>query len=86
MGGADSEVSDSTTDVLIESAWFAPLSVRKTARRLTLHSPSSFRFERNVDAKQLDWASRRCCELILECAGGELLDGVAEAGSDPVRG
>lgn len=84
MGGADSEVSESTTDVLIESAWFAPLSVRKTARRLTLHSPSSFRFERNVDATQLDWASRRCCELILECAGGELLDGVAEAGSDPV--
>jgi phenylalanyl-tRNA synthetase beta chain len=83
MGGADSEVSDSTTDVLIESAWFAPLSVRKTARRLTLHSPSSFRFERDVDATQLDWASRRCCELILECAGGELLDGVAEAGSGP---
>jgi len=83
MGGSDSEVSETTTDVLIESAWFAPLSVRKTARRLTLHSPSSFRFERDVDAAQLDWASRRCCELILECAGGELLDGVAEAGSDP---
>ncbi len=84
MGGADSEVSDSTTDVLIESAWFAPLSVRKTARRLTLHSPSSFRFERDVDAAQLDWASRRCCELILECAGGQLLDGVAEAGAESV--
>ena len=83
MGGAESEVSDATTDVLIESAWFAPLSVRKTARRLTLHSPSSFRYERDVDATRLDWASRRCCELILECAGGELLDGVAEAGTEP---
>lgn len=83
MGGAESEVSDATTDVLIESAWFHPLSVRRTARRLNLHSPSSFRFERDVDSAQLDWASRRCCELILETAGGELLDGVVDVGQPP---
>ena len=83
MGGAESEITDGTTDVLIEAAWFEPLSVRRTARSLTLQSPSSFRFERNVDAARLDWASRRCCELILEIAGGELLDGVVIAGDEP---
>ena len=66
MGGADSEISASTTDVLIEAADFAQLSVRTTARHLSLHSPSSYRFERGVDPEGIDWASRRCCELILE--------------------
>ena len=65
MGGVDSEVSDATTDLLIESAEFAPLSIRNTARKLGLHSPSSYRFERGVDPLGVDWASRRCCELIL---------------------
>lgn len=83
MGGADSEVSDSTTDVLIEAAYFDQLSVRNTARKLKLHSPSSFRFERNIDSANLDWASRRVCELILETAGGELLDGVIDVGQPP---
>ncbi len=83
MGGADSEVSDSTTDVLIEAAYFEQLAVRNAARRLKLHSPSSFRFERNVDSANLDWASRRVCELILETAGGELLDGLIDVGQAP---
>jgi phenylalanyl-tRNA synthetase beta chain len=56
MGGADSEVSDSTTDVLIEAAYFEQLAIRNTARALNLHSPSSFRFERDVDSANLDWA------------------------------
>ena len=80
MGGADTEVSETTTDLLIEAAEFAPLSVRNTARRLNLHSPSSFRFERGVDPLGIDWASRRCCELILELAGGELCEGVIDVG------
>jgi phenylalanyl-tRNA synthetase beta chain len=75
MGGVDSEVSDHTRDLLIEAASFVPLSIRRTSRRLKLHSPSSHRFERRIDPDQLDWASRRCCELILKTAGGELLDG-----------
>lgn len=73
MGGVDSEVSESTADLLIESADFDPLATRLTARRFNLHSPSSYRFERGVDPEGIDWASRRCCELILELAGGELV-------------
>lgn len=80
MGGVDSEVTDATVDVLIESAAFAPLSVRTTARRHHLHSPSSYRFERSVDIAGLDWASRRACELILQTAGGTLAEGVIDVG------
>jgi phenylalanyl-tRNA synthetase beta chain len=81
MGGADSEVSDSTVDVLIESADFDPLSVRTTARRHGLHSPSSYRFERGVDPEGIDWASRRASQLILELAGGALAAGSIDIGS-----
>ena len=68
---------------MIEAADFSQLSVRNTARRLNLHSPSSYRFERGVDPEGIDWASRRCCELILELAGGELADGVIDVGAKP---
>jgi phenylalanyl-tRNA synthetase beta chain len=83
MGGADTEVSDRTTDLLIEAAEFSPLSIRSTARKLKLHSPSSYRFERGLDPEGLDWASRRCCELILELAGGELAAGSIDVGKQP---
>ncbi len=83
MGGADSEIGDGTTDVLIEAAYFNQLSVRNTARRLKLFSPSSFRFERDIDSHKIDWASRRACELILELAGGELCEGMIDAGQQP---
>ena len=86
MGGADTEVSNETTDLLIESAMFAPLAIRSTARALTLFSDSSYRFERGPDPSGVDWASRRCCELILDVAGGELAEGTLEAGRcDPDR-
>ncbi len=75
MGGLDTEISDDTQNVLIESAQFDPVNVRHTSRRLGLSSPSSFRFERGVDPAGVDWASRRCCQLILELAGGELAHG-----------
>jgi len=80
MGGFETEISDQTTDVLLEAASFDPVSVRTTARALKLHSPSSYRFERRVDRAQLDWASRRCCELIQQVAGGEILSGSVVAG------
>lgn len=80
MGGLETEIGDGTTTVLVETASFAPLSIRATARRLSLFSPSSFRFERGVDRQRMDWASRRCCELILQLAGGELLDEPVIAG------
>lgn len=83
MGGYESEISDQTVNVLIEAASFDPISVRTTARALKLHSPSSFRFERRVDRQRLDWASRRCCELILQIAGGQLLEGVVTGGDPP---
>jgi phenylalanyl-tRNA synthetase beta chain len=84
MGGADTEVSPATTELLIESAEFDPVSIRATARRLNLHSDSSYRFERGVDPNGVDWASRRACELILELAGGELASRVVEVGRQPV--
>ncbi|HEV2970029.1 MAG TPA: phenylalanine--tRNA ligase subunit beta [Pirellulales bacterium] len=84
MGGADTEVSAGTADLLIESAEFASVSIRATARRLNLHSDSSYRFERGVDPNGVDWASRRACELILELAGGELASGVVDVGRQPV--
>lgn len=80
MGGADTEVSPGTTELLIESAEFDPMSIRATARKLNLHSDSSYRFERTLDPAGIDWASRRCCELILELAGGELAAGVIDVG------
>ena len=83
MGGAESEVSTATTELLIESAEFDPMSIRRTARRLNLHSDSSYRFERGVDPEGVDWASRRVCQLILELAGGELAAGVVDVGRRP---
>ncbi len=77
MGGAITEIADSTTDVLIEAAEFDPVSIRSTARALNLHSDSSYRFERRIDPEGLDWAGRRCAELILDLAGGELARGMA---------
>ncbi len=85
MGGADTEVSTATNELLIEAAEFAPLSIRTTARKLSLHSPSSYRFERGVDPEGVDWASRRCCELILDIAGGELAAGVIDVGRERVQ-
>lgn len=81
MGGLDTEISAGTVNVLVEAAAFSSMSVRATARSLRLHSPSSYRFERKVDRSRLDWASRRCCELILQTAGGTLLQGSVVAGS-----
>jgi len=80
MGGLDTEISGQTTSVLVEVASFDPVSIRSTARALKLHSPSSFRFERRVDRRNMDWASRRCCELIQQVAGGQLLAGSVTAG------
>jgi phenylalanyl-tRNA synthetase beta chain len=85
MGGAASEVGEKTTDILVEAAEFDPVSIRNTARLLNLHSDSSFRFERRVDPEGLDWASRRCCELILELGGGELAAGAVDVGQTTLQ-
>ncbi len=83
MGGAETEITSATKDVLIESALFSPLAIRNASRKLKLRSDSSYRFERSLDPHGPDWASRRCCELILELAGGELLDEPLFAGVRP---
>jgi phenylalanyl-tRNA synthetase beta chain len=80
MGGKETEVGVGTVNVLLESARFDPLSVRKTSRALALRSDSSYRFERGIDPTLAELASRRAAQLILETAGGELLSGVAAAG------
>jgi len=80
MGGAESEIGPATTDILIESAQFAPLPVRAAARGLVLASASSYRFERGPDPAMVDWASRRTASLILELAGGTLDRGCVTAG------
>src|SRR5437879_9331577 len=76
MGGAATEVSFSTKNVLIECAWFEPVAIRRTARFLKLHTEASTRFGRGADPEMAEVASRRCAELILQLAGGALLAGV----------
>jgi phenylalanyl-tRNA synthetase beta chain len=80
MGGKDSEVSAGTTDILLESAVFDPLSVRKTSRSLQLRSDSSHRFERGIPLSLPEAASARAAELIVELAGGTLSRELAVAG------
>ena len=72
MGGLDSAISNATRNILIESAWFDPASVRKTARRLGMHTDASHIFERGADWSATPAACDRVAELILQTAGGEL--------------
>jgi phenylalanyl-tRNA synthetase beta chain len=78
MGGANTEINDRTVDVLIESAYFAPVNIRRTSKQLGLRSESSYRFERGADIGICDWASQRAAQLILETAGGLLAEGVVD--------
>lgn len=82
MGGMDSEVSANTNVILLESASFAALSVRRTARRLGLRSDASHRFERGVDRNGAAVASDRAARLILEVASGRLLSGPLDVGGE----
>lgn len=78
MGGLETEVSDETTAVLLEDAWFDPVSVRTTSRKLSLPSEASFRFERIVDEQNIDFASQRTAQLIVQLAGGKVAKGVVD--------
>nr|XP_061810379.1 phenylalanine--tRNA ligase beta subunit-like [Nerophis lumbriciformis] len=75
MGGFDSEVTKSTTTVLLESAHFDPHTVRRGAKKLGLHTDASHRFERGADPLACLWAAQRAAALIAELAGGEILAG-----------
>jgi phenylalanyl-tRNA synthetase beta chain len=79
MGGQNSEIKDTTVDVLIESAYFNPTNIRRTSKALGLRTDASYRFERGADIDINDWASLRCAQLILETAGGRLAEGIVDA-------
>jgi len=78
LGGAETEISFSTKNVLVECAWFDPIATRRAARLLKLHTEASTRFGRGADPEMAEVASRRAAELILQLAGGELLWGVVD--------
>ena len=78
MGGAETEISFSTKNVLLECAWFDPIAIRRATRTLKLHTEASTRFGRGADPELAELASRRCAELILQLAGGELLSGLVD--------
>jgi len=79
MGGANTEVTARTTRVLLESAWFAPASIRRTSRALGLRTDAAYRFERGADVEGLVSASARAAALIAETAGGTIARGVVDA-------
>src|SRR5579862_1608844 len=78
MGGAETEISFSTRNILIECAWFDPIAVRRTSKALGLRTEASYRFERGADPEMAELASRRTAELIQQVAGGEILSGVID--------
>ena len=83
MGGEESQISSATRDVLIESAWFNPASVRRTAKLLGLHTEASHRFERGVDPASVVSAQERCVALICEIAGGVATENAIDAYPKP---
>jgi len=85
MGGRDSEVSDNTQNILIESAYFIPGVIRKTSKRLKLTSDSSYRFERGVDPLGVDWARERATALIAEFCRPSAVGFSLSSGRLPVR-
>ncbi|HTO09792.1 MAG TPA: phenylalanine--tRNA ligase subunit beta [Myxococcota bacterium] len=84
MGGAETEVRATTTDLLLESAQFDPVSVRRTSKRLALRTEASYRFERGVDREGVARAADRCARLIAELAGGSVARGRVEAKGSPL--
>lgn len=86
MGGATSEVTEQTVNLFLESAYFQPTTIRKTARRLGMKTESSFRFERGLDPNQTVAAVNRAAELILKYAGGSLAQGVIDFYPEPIAG
>jgi phenylalanyl-tRNA synthetase beta chain len=83
MGGENSEVTEKTKNILIESAFFNPSSIRKSAKRLGLSTDASFRFERGTDYNISVWAAQRAAQLIKDTAGGEILNGEIDTYPSP---
>lgn len=79
LGGIESGVSDSTTSIFLESAYFDPVSVRKTSKRFGISTDASFRFERGIDPNITDYALKHAAILICEIAGGEITSDLFDA-------
>ena len=84
MGGLNSEIEPDTTDVLIESAYFDPLSIRRSSRRLGLKTESSYRFERGTDPDGVLRALDRAAQLMLEVGGGKIATGSIDVYSESI--
>lgn len=78
MGGENSEITDRTTDILLESAFFDPPSIRRTSKRLGLHTESSHRFERGADLEMVTKAIDRAASLIAQLSGGNVAKGIVD--------
>jgi len=78
FGGLNSGVTENTTSIFLESAYFNPISVRKTAKRHALNTDASFRFERGIDPNSVKYALKRAANLILEVAGGKISSEIAD--------
>ncbi len=78
MGGLNSEISDNTTNILIESAFFNPVTIRRGAKSLGISSEASYRFERGVDIEGVIYALKRALSLCLELAGGAVNKGIID--------
>lgn len=89
MGGANSEIGDGTTNVLLESAYFRPQTIRRTSKRLDKATDASYRFERGTDPQRLTAALNRAAQLMAQLGGGTVLKGTLDVASrlpekDPV--
>ena len=82
FGGQDSGITEQTTNVFLESAYFDPVSIRKTARRHQLSTDASFRYERGCDPNNTLYVLKRCALLIQEVAGGEIAMQVTDQGQN----
>jgi phenylalanyl-tRNA synthetase beta chain len=85
MGGEDSEISNTTTEILIESAYFNPASVRRTAKHLGLNTEASHRFERGTDPEGVIRAQERCVALICDLAGGTATEDALDVYPQPFK-
>jgi phenylalanyl-tRNA synthetase beta chain len=85
MGGEETEISSQTRHVLLESAYFQPLSVRRTARALGMETDASYHFERGMDPEMPPRAADRVARLITEVAGGRVLRGAVDAYPNPAQ-
>ena len=85
FGGIDSGVTDSTTKIFLESAYFNPVAIRKTAKRHALNTDASFRFERGIDPNITEYALKRAALLIIDIAGGEITSDIVDAYPNKIK-